>query len=43
MGRRVSGRLDALRAHLAAIRNLDALREALADPAEPPKLKGRLC
>ncbi|MDJ0802506.1 MAG: DUF309 domain-containing protein [Desulfobacterales bacterium] len=42
MGRRVSSRLDALRAHLAAIRNLDALREALADPAEPPRLKGRL-
>ncbi len=42
MGRRVSSRLDALRAHLAGIRNLDALREALADPAEPPRLKGRL-
>ncbi len=42
MGRRVSGRLDALRVHLDAIRNLDALREALADPAEPPRLKGRL-
>ena len=42
MGRRVSGRLDDLRVHLGAIRNLDDLRKALADPQEPPRLKGRL-
>ncbi len=43
MGRRVSGRLEALRGHLGAIRNLEELREALVRPAgPPPRLKGRL-
>ncbi len=43
MGRRVSERLEALRAHLGAIRNLDDLREALVRPAgSPPRLKGPL-
>ena len=40
---RVSGRLDALRGHLGAIRNLEVLCEALVRPAGPPPiLKGRL-
>ncbi len=44
MGQRVSGRLDALRAHLGVIRNLEDLREALVRPAgPPPRLKGRHC
>jgi hypothetical protein len=43
MGRRVSERIDALRPHLGAIRNLDDLREALVHPAgSPPQLEGPL-
>ncbi len=41
MGRRVSRRLAAFKPHLAAIRNLDALCEALQEPeGPPPRLKG---
>jgi hypothetical protein len=41
MGPRVSGRLDALRAHLTPIVNLDTLCRALARPeGRPPRLEG---
>ena len=42
LARRVRGRLAAARAHLAPIRNLDALAEALTTPAaSPPRLEGK--
>lgn len=41
MGRRVRDRLEALRAHLTPINNLDALCRALVEPqGRPPQLEG---